>query len=121
MMDMKPLITKLPAGALTNLCRLAVVAFVACMAVTLTAGCHKNNPPPAVTAEQGIVPSDPQVVTNLANLTRELRRTMHQHRLTGNFDEFVAAAGVEVPPPPAGQKYAISKLWHVILVDANAK
>ena len=116
---MKSLMVKLPSGGLTNLCRLAVVA---CLAVTLAAGCHKNNTPQSATASQeGIVPTDPQVVSNLDLLTRKLRRTIQTHRLTGKFDEFVATAGIEAPPPPAGQKYAINKFWRVILVDANAK
>jgi hypothetical protein len=111
---------KRPSGGLTNLCRLAVVA---CMAVALAAGCHKTNPgPPTIPpSELGIVPTDPQVVSNLDLLTRKLRRTIQTHRLTGKFDEFVATAGIEAPPPPAGQKYAINKFWRVILVDANAK
>jgi hypothetical protein len=91
------------------------------MAVALAAGCHKNNAQTPLASEQGIVPTDPVVASNLVNLTGLLRRTLPRHRLTGNFDEFVAAAGVEVPPPPPGQKYAINKMWHVILVDANAK
>jgi hypothetical protein len=115
---MKPLTMKLTSAGLTNLCRLAVVA---CMAVALAVGCHKDSAQAVVASDQGIVPKDPQVVSNLVILNHELRQAMHQHRLTGNFDEFVAAAGVEVPPPPAGQKYSINKNWHIILVDANAK
>jgi hypothetical protein len=92
------------------------------MAVALAVGCHKKTTQAVVTpAAKAIVPSDPVVASNLAHLTHELRQSLHQHRLTGDFDEFVAATGVEVPPPPAGEKYAISKTWEVILVDANAK
>jgi hypothetical protein len=109
---------KLSSGGLTNLCRVAVVA---CMAVVLAVGCHKNETQAVITFDQGIVPSDPLVASNLVKLTGILRRTLPRHRLTGNFDEFVEAAGVEVPPPPAGQKYVINKRWQVILVDANAK
>jgi len=91
------------------------------MAVALAVGCHKNNTQAGIVSQEGIVPSDPQVASNLVNLTGTLRRCMNQHRLTGDFDEFVSACSVNVPPPPAGQKYAINKMWHVILVDANAK
>jgi hypothetical protein len=93
------------------------------MAVVLAAGCHKTDPgPPTIPpSELGIVPADPLVVSNLDLLTRKLRRTLQTRRLTRKFDEFVAAADIEVPPPPAGQKYAINKFWRVILVDANAK
>jgi hypothetical protein len=118
---MKSLMVKLPSGGLTNLCRLAVVA---CLAVTLAAGCHKNNNPQSATASQeGIVPTDPLVVSNLAILTAQVHRSLNQnqYRLTGSFEQFVDVSHVEVPPPPPGQKYAINKVWRVILVDANAK
>jgi hypothetical protein len=113
----KPLLITPTCHGLANLGRLGVVFFVALVVVV---GCQKNEQV-VVAADEGIVPTDPQVVENLANLSGTLRRTMHQHRLTGKFDEFVAAANVEAPPPPPGQKYAISKKWKVILVDASAK
>jgi hypothetical protein len=121
--EVKSLLIKLPSGGLTNLCRLAVVA---CMAVTLAAGCHKNNntsQSAAASSQEGIVPSDPQVATNLAILTAQVHRSLnqHQYRLTGSFEQFVEVSHVEAPPPPPGQKYAINKVWRVILVDANAK
>jgi hypothetical protein len=53
----------------------------------------------------------------LAQLTRELHRTMIGRKLSGSFDEFVAISHVQVPPPPAGKKYAIDKHWHVVLVN----
>ncbi len=55
----------------------------------------------------------------LAELTRELHRTMIGRRLSGSFEEFVAVRNLKVPPPPSGKKYAISKQWRVILVDAK--
>ena len=117
---MKPLMIKLPFRGLANLCLLAVVA---CMAVVLATGCHKSGTgqQSGSASQQGIVPTDPVVVSNLAVLTHELRKTMRVSRLTGDFNQFVTASGVEVPPPPAGQKYAINGQLRVILVDANAK
>ncbi len=53
----------------------------------------------------------------LAQLTKELRRTMVGRRLNRNFDEFVALRHLQVPPPPPGKKYAISQQWKVILVN----
>ena len=55
----------------------------------------------------------------LAELTRELRRTMIGRKLSGSFEEFVAIRNLQVPPPPPGKKYAINKQWRVVLVDAK--
>ena len=111
--DLKPLKNQLPSGGLTNL---GCLALVACLAVGLAGGCHKTG---GGASDEGIAPSDPQVAANLANLSRELRRAMPRTRLSTNFDEFVAFAHLDVPPPPPGQKYAISKKWKVILVEAK--
>lgn len=51
----------------------------------------------------------------LAQLTRELHRAMIGRKLSGSFEEFVAISHVQVPPPPPGKKYAISKKWRVVL------
>jgi hypothetical protein len=112
--DMKPSRIQLPAGGLTKLGRLAVV--VACLAVALAGGCQKKD---GGASGEGIVPSDPQLAANLADLSRELRRAMPSHHLSGSFEEFVAVSHLDVPPPPPGQKYAISKRWKVIVVDAK--
>lgn len=53
----------------------------------------------------------------LAELTRELHRTMIGRRLNRNFEEFVALRNLQAPPPPPGKKYAIDQRWKVILVD----
>ena len=34
-----------------------------------------------------------------------------------SFEAFVAASGIQVPPPPAGKKYVIAKNMHIVLVD----
>jgi hypothetical protein len=109
---------ELPSHGLTNV---GVFAAVVCLAGAMTVGCHRNSSQGGGVSDEGIVPTDPQVMTNLIILTDELHRSLNQYRLTGKFDEFVEATHVDVPPPPAGQKYAISKNWKVILVDANAK
>lgn len=118
--------------------------FVALLAAGLAAGCGKKetsaaaNPETnAVTASQPAsapapvpgamqTPTAPQNLTDtssidatLAELTRELHRTMIGRKLSGSFEEFVAIRNLKVPPPPPGKKYAISKQWRVILVDAN--
>jgi hypothetical protein len=69
------------------------------------------------------IPAGAKIITGpdtdsvLAQLTRELHRTMIGRKLSGSFDEFVAISHVQPPPPPAGKKYAISKQWHVVLVN----
>ena len=101
----------------------------------LSAGCSKKEAPaaanPAVDTNATAntapgpnpTPATPQTLVStdnmdavLAQLTRQLHRTMIGRKLSGNFDEFVALSHVEVPPPPAGKKYAIDKHWHVVLV-----
>jgi hypothetical protein len=99
-------------GGLTNLGR---VAFVAFLAVMLAGGCHKNG----VAANEGIVPSDPEVAANLVKLSRELRRAAPRMNRSNKFEDFVAISHVDVPPPPPGLKYAINEKRKVILVDAK--
>jgi hypothetical protein len=97
---------------LANPVRLALFSIL--LLPWLTA-CHKDTK----AAENGITPTDPQVAANLADLSHQLRRALPHYRLTGSFDEFATTAHITVPPPPAGQKYAINKQWKVILVDAK--
>jgi len=91
------------------------VVLVAFLAVALAGGCHKKNG----ASEEGIVPSDPLVAANLVTLSRELRRALPGLNKSRSFENFVTVSQVEVPPPPPGQKYAISTKWKVILVDAK--
>ena len=74
-------------------------------------------PPPA--APQTIADEGDDVPATLAKLTRLLHHAMVGRRLSGDFDEFVRVSNLTVPPPPPGKKYAISKQWKVILVDAK--
>lgn len=77
-------------------------------------------PGPAPTPAQPVVvpaPDDGNMDATLAQLTRELHRTMIGRRLNRNFEEFVALRNLQVPPPPSGKKYAIDERWKVILVD----
>ena len=74
-----------------------------------------QGPVPTTATARPITGTDPNSV--LAQLTRELHRTMIGRKLSGSFDEFVAISHVQVPPPPAGKKYAIDKHWHVVLVN----
>jgi hypothetical protein len=69
------------------------------------------------TPETIAAPANGNIDATLAELTRELRRTMIGRKLSGSFEEFVAIRNLKVPPPPPGKKYAISKQWRVVLVD----
>jgi hypothetical protein len=104
---------------LANLCRLA---FVACVVVTLAAGCHKaaHNGVLSDAPQQGIEPTDPEVVATLGNLTGDLHEALHHHSQGfSNFDELVSFAQLQPPPPPSGTKYAISKTCQIILIQAK--
>ena len=46
-----------------------------------------------------------------------LRWVMANRRAPASFAEFAASAGVTIPPPPAGKKYAFSQTMHIILVN----
>jgi hypothetical protein len=46
-----------------------------------------------------------------------LRWVMANRRAPASFAEFAATAGVAIPPPPSGKKYAFSQTMHVILVN----
>jgi hypothetical protein len=101
-------------------------AAVVLLALGLATGCNKEkqilDKQAAIDADVGIVPTDPVLVSNLGYLTRELHHGLQRHLVaTTNFADFAAACQVDVPPPPDGQKYAISKRWTIILVDAGAK
>ena len=115
--------------------------FLALLAAALLTGCKKQesplvgNPTPdtnAIADQQGTapgptptpktpeaiaLPDNGNVEATLAQLTRELHRTMIGRKLSGSFEEFVAVRNLTVPPPPPGKKYAISKQWKVVLED----
>ena len=96
------------------------------LAVALVAGCSKGTKPP--TAEElarrrppspaDAGPPNPVVIpdagdpkANLEQLSLALRRYVAgTHRMPKDFDDFVAKSGVQPPPPPTGQKYAIQGL-----------
>jgi hypothetical protein len=112
-------------------------------AACLLAGCKKDEPAPVAgsASDPGVnakMPGPPEaaprpaspvnlppapggdVNATLAQLTRELHRSMiGAKKLPASFEEFAANRNLNVPPPPAGKKYAISKQWRVELVDAK--
>ncbi|MGP8198113.1 MAG: hypothetical protein ACLQU4_01260 [Limisphaerales bacterium] len=117
---MRSLTNKLKAsyGGLMSVCCLA---FVGCVAVLLTAGCHKAAHGVLSDApEKGVATTDPEVVANLGNLTMALHEALHHHSQGfSNFDELVSYAQLQPPPPPSGTKYAISKTCQIVLIQAK--
>lgn len=95
------------------------------LAVLLLAmmGCGSQSEPPSApsgmatqgsSAEATATYADPQ----LAELTRELRRwIVKSKQRPASFEEFAAAAQIQVPTPPPGKRFALSPEMRVILVD----
>jgi len=55
---------------------------------------------------------------DLAALDRVARLWMFRnHRRPTSWEDFAANAGVQIPPPPPGKKYALSRDMRVTLVD----
>jgi hypothetical protein len=59
--------------------------------------------------------ADPNVV--LEELNRELRRWLVSNQRTpASFEEFISSSRMEVPPPPPGKKYVLTRKMRVELV-----
>jgi len=81
---------------------------------------------PTATAPQArMQPSVPSVspnvgVTQLQMLNRAmLGWEMTNHRHPRTFEEFASTAGIQVPNPPAGQKYAFNQRGFIVLVNSS--
>ena len=65
-------------------------------------GFLRETPAPVVVSDTG------NVDTTLAQLSSELRRyVLGTRSVPKNFEEFATKSGLQAPPPPSGQKYAI--------------
>ena len=52
----------------------------------------------------------------LAELSREIRKWILRHRRTPNsFEEFMSTTPMQIPPPPAGMKYVLTREMKVVL------
>jgi hypothetical protein len=74
--------------------------------------------PPAQSAPEttSIVQADGQA--NMAELDRVARTWMlRNHRRPTSWEDFAANAGVQIPPPPPGKKYVVSRDMRVTLMD----
>ncbi len=77
--------------------------------VFVAGGCGKEKAAATASAQP-----DP----DLQDVNRQLRRwILKNQRPPENFEDFAATAGMQIPPPPAGKKYAIDKHMHVVLVN----
>jgi hypothetical protein len=75
-----------------------------------------SGPPIQAPQETVVVPENADVTATLSDLSQELRVYISQTRSAPkDYDDFVARAHVQAPPPPAGQAYAISR-GKVVLV-----
>jgi hypothetical protein len=73
-------------------------------------------PPTQAPQETVVVSENADVSATLSDLSQELRVYISQTRSAPkDYDDFVARAHVQAPPPPAGQAYAISR-GKVVLV-----
>jgi hypothetical protein len=58
--------------------------------------------------------ADPQTVT--AELEREVRKWILRYRRTPrSFEEFISTTPMQIPPPPPGKKYVLTREMKVVL------
>lgn len=92
-----------------------------------TASATPSTTPGPPLAAPVAVPANPAVVVvpegggmnaTAGQLTRQLRRYISRnHSTPSSFEDFVASAHLQVPPPPPGKKFAISSNLKVVLVN----
>lgn len=85
-------------------------------------------PAVAPSAPQPVITNPTTSASNDGDLTalQQLNRAvigfrMQHHRNPSSVEEITAATGIQLPPPPAGKKYAFNSRGLVALVDSSAK
>ncbi len=76
-------------------------------------------PAPADTAAGAKADADLPVLQQLNRAVIGFR--MQYHRNPASVEELATTAGIQLPPPPAGKKYAFNKRGLIDLVDISAK
>jgi len=117
-------------------------AGLVCATLLLAAGCRKQaqspTPPapapqdtnasqPAPAAPNTAVNSQPVPSATATNATVDLRELngellswiLQNHRRPASFEEFAASSGIQIPPPPRGEKYIINSRGLISLINAN--
>ena len=105
--------------------RILIIYFLVLSAIAVVfTGCSKESTETVGggMATQGtpptLSPAEVEMSDELAELNRELKRWIVSSKENPvSFEDFVAKAGVTVPPAPAGKKFSISKERRVVLVD----
>ena len=73
--------------------------------------------PTSTAAPAVVVPQNADMNATLSQLSLELRKYVVRTRsVPKDFEEFLAKSHAQVPPPPAGKKYAIQR-QEVVLVN----
>jgi hypothetical protein len=115
--------------------------FVAGVLAFSLVGCGKGNkpveaaaPPPSADASAAVPPGPPPMNptavpvtatatnasggTDYSELNRDVRRwLLRNRRPPKDFAEYAATATIQIPPPPAGKKYALDKHLHILLIN----
>lgn len=110
----------------------------ACTFVVILSGCGQAKSPsvqaavvetnqsPTIVSHEPVLAAHPAAAAplitpsgepDLAELNRTLLRwVMGNRRKPASFEEFAASANATIPPAPPGQKYAIDKSMHIVLI-----
>jgi hypothetical protein len=94
-----------------------------------TQAVQDSSPPTASAARVNSQPVPAAPATNVASAPPDLRQlnqelikwVVQNHQRPKSFEDFVARANVQVPPPPAGKRYVIDKRGFVALVDSSTR
>jgi len=93
-------------------------------AVLLASGCSRkssetaNSPANTQAAAEAAPAVQAGGQADMAELDRVARVWMFRnHRRPTSWEDFAANAGVQIPPPPPGKKYVLSKDMRITLVD----
>jgi hypothetical protein len=77
-----------------------------------------TNQSPSVSNTTTVNVTNAVAAPDLKQLNRALRAwVLRNQRRPKSFAEFAATANIQIPPPPAGKKYALGQHMHILLVN----